>query len=133
MFWYPEGSVQSSEATRDPHPFGKSVDLSGTALPRTTPLAPCHRRICHFHLFCGDFLGSTFFKICSLYFSSLRGIRQRPSAAGKAVSTQRGDLDDSEGASFGATVESKDSPPTVPRGVGSILRYGNSPFRLGLG
>lgn len=54
--------------------------------------------------------GSAFFKICSLHFSSLRGIRRRPSAAGKAASTQRGGLDDSEGASFGATVGSGDSP-----------------------
>lgn len=49
------------------------------------------------------------------------------------MSTQRDDLDESEGASFGATVGSGDNPQTAPRDVGPILRYENSPSRLALG
>lgn len=89
--WYPEGSVQPSAATRGPHPFRKPVDLAGIALPRTTPQNPCQGKSCHFHPlpWCFSSFHSTCFKT-AVYnvISSLRGIRWRPSAAGKAVSAQ---------------------------------------------
>lgn len=90
---------------RGPHPFGKSGSIwDSFAKDYTTGSLPMKDLPSSFIPWWFFSFGSTFFKICSLHFSSLRGIRWRPSAAGKAVSTQRGDLDDSEGLSFGVTV-----------------------------